>query len=126
MGNKIKTGNFNEESEAYRGWIIGHFIKGKPHFQLKDFEVKWGKHKKGDHRDSLSGKDIRSSLCILIYGKELVKFPAENKEILLEKEGDYIFFSPNLPHTWEMLEDSFIIAIRWPSIPTDQKVKKEQ
>lgn len=125
MSNKILVGNFNTDPEAlkHRSWIIGHFMEPKSPFCNQDFEIKWGKHKKGERRDTVSRDSKVDSLAILVYGKELFKFPSLGKEVLMEKEGDYLFFGKGTGHIWEMLEDTLIITIRWPSIPPEKDDK---
>ena len=118
---ELLTGNFNAESQAHRGWFIGHFMEPGSPFYNQDFEIKWGRHKKGEHRDTVShGREV-NSLAILVYGKELVKIPSLGKEILMEKEGDYLFIGEGIDHTWEMLEDTLVLTVRWPSIPAEKK-----
>lgn len=51
---KFLTGNFNNEPQMYRGWIVGHFMERDSPFFNQDFEVKWGKHKKGESRSFLN------------------------------------------------------------------------
>jgi len=116
---QILTGNFNKESQPHKGWIIGYFMDSSSPFHNKDFEIKWGKHKKGTvfAAKKTPPDNQRSSLSILIYGKYLVKFPLIEKEILLVNEGDYIFYKPNVPHTAEAQKNTLILTIRWPSTP---------
>ena len=63
------------------------------------------------------------TISILIKGKFLLIFPEENKEIVLEKQGDFVFWDSKVYHGSEALEDSTVLTIRWPSIPNDQKPK---
>jgi len=36
----------------------------------------------------------------------------------LEKEGDYAVWGPGIDHSWQAEEDSVVITVRWPSIPS--------
>jgi quercetin dioxygenase-like cupin family protein len=36
----------------------------------------------------------------------------------LEKEGDYAVWGPGIDHSWKAEEDSILITVRWPSIPS--------
>ena len=36
----------------------------------------------------------------------------------LEKEGDYAVWGPGIGHSWQAEEDSIVITVRWPSIPS--------
>jgi len=120
---EIITGNINKESRVIkkqRGWIFGCFNDKKSIFYTKDFEIKWAKHKKGEFKKITAQNNKASTFGILIYGKMLIKFPLNNKEVLLEKEGDFIFYEPKIFHTWIAKKNSFILIIRWPSILNDQ------
>ncbi|HIH26378.1 signal peptidase I [Candidatus Woesearchaeota archaeon] len=119
---EVLKGNFNEGNEKHRGWIIGHFIDEKSPFHSKDFEIKWGRYKKGDSKISI-GKNLKSeTLTIMIHGRLKIIFPEYKKTFILDKEGDYLFFPKNISHSWVAEEDCMIIGIRWPSIPNDQKI----
>jgi len=52
----------------------------------------------------------------LIYGKLSIKFPEQDQDIVLEKEGDYIYNEGRLHHILNVFEDSLLITIRWPSL----------
>jgi len=100
-------------------WIMGHFIDPDSPFHNKDFEIKWHSLKKGESKDILGANTKSKSLSILIRGKFSLKF-SEKKEIILDREGDYVYWGPGVSHTWTALEESLVITIRWPSIPNDQ------
>ncbi len=116
---KIINGNLNDKSNS-RGWFIGHFLEDNSIFKNKEFEVKWGKHPKGEKKFQVAANKIAKTIGILIEGKIELNFPKNKKKILLSKQGDFIFFDEKIFHTFEALEDSIIIVIRWPSIPNDQ------
>lgn len=122
---KILKGNFNEEGLKHKGWIIGHFINPESVFHNGGFEVKWVEHKKGDVNEGVAVNERGRSLAILVRGKFLIKFPSEGREVLLEKEGDYVFWDAGVSHTWYYPEDSLLVTIRWPSVKGDQKSDAE-
>lgn len=122
MATELLTGNFNKTASEHRGWVIGNFMDKQSPFCTKNFEVKWGKHKKGESKGTVTQTNA-DSLAILVYGKHAIKFPSLRKEIVLEKEGDYLFFPRGVDHTWETLEDTLMLTIRWPSIPPEKDDK---
>ena len=34
----------------------------------------------------------------------------------LTREGDYAVWGPAIDHTWEALDDSVVVSVRWPSV----------
>ena len=53
-------------------------------------------------------------MSILIRGKYELNFGKET--VMLEKEGDYLFFTPNMAHHMLAHEDSVVLTVRWPSL----------
>lgn len=98
---------------------MGHFIDKASPLHTSNLEIKWGEHTRGDRKETPALNTTAKTLGILIRGKFQFTFEGEN--ITLEKEGDYIFFDSGVSHTWEALEDSLTVTIRWPSLPDDQK-----
>lgn len=118
---KIINGNLNANVESKtRGWFIGHFMEKDSFFKNEDFEVRWGVHPKGDKKSQIAANKTAKTLSILIKGKFALKFPKDNKEIILAKQGDFAFWDAKVFHTSEALEDSIILTIRWPSVSNDQ------
>tara|TARA_Y100000310_G_scaffold157498_2_gene156860 strand:- start:1942 stop:2310 length:369 start_codon:yes stop_codon:yes gene_type:complete len=113
---KIQSGNLNKKNNT-RGWCIGHFMENPP-FKNTDFEVKWGKHPKGEKKSHPAKNKTAKTLSILIQGKFALQF--KDKELVMESVGDYVFWDANIPHSWTTLEDAIILTIRWPSVPNDQ------
>jgi len=113
---KIKTGNVNQlVTTENKSWIIG-FSAQEP-FRTDLFGLKWISYKKGDKREP--SKPNAETLTILISGKFKNTFYDQDGKIIvdciIEKQGDYIYFDKDIMHTWEALEDSLVIALRWPS-----------
>jgi len=118
----IETGNLTSrilEAPEKRGWFLGHFIDSPSLFHSKDVEVKWGIHKKGEKYENAKANIQAKSLAILISGKEKFFFPDTNETITMEKPGDYIIWNAGIFHKCEMLEDTTILTICWPSSPND-------
>jgi len=118
---KFLTGNVSELASQYRGWVMGHFVEPASPLCTEDVEVKWGEHKKGETKNAVGANQQAKTLAILIFGKWLIKLPEIPKDIVLEKQGDYLLFEPGVAHSWEALEDSLVLTIRWPSLPNDQQ-----
>ena len=113
---KIQQGNFKAESQQHRQWIMGHFLEPGSPFHNTNFEVKLAKHPQGEIIEQKNSKPNVKTLAILIYGKFSVKFIADNKTLVLEKEADYLFYDQVVPHIGTALADSLLVVIRWPSI----------
>lgn len=121
----ILVGNLDQDkmdNPQRRGWFLGYFMDQDSEFYSKDFEVKWGKHEQGYKKKGVGKNRTAKSISILVKGKVKIAFPEQNKETLLENEGDYVYFSPGIGHTFEALEQSITITFRWPSIKDDQIV----
>ncbi len=114
---EIEIGNaIAEGQDGKRGWFIGAFVS--PTTPLKttnDIEVKWGIHPKGEIRSSKAAAGDAKTISLLIRGKYRITFD-HGEEIVLSNEGDYVIWSPNIPHESETYEDSVIVTIRWPSL----------
>ena len=121
--NQITNGNFKDIIDKRNGnlWVLGHFMEPGSPFQTNDLEIKWGLHHPGESKDSPGINLQAKTLAMLIRGKISIKFPDQNRELVLEKEGDYLYFDRGVSHNWSVLEETLIITIRWLSIPGDQK-----
>lgn len=118
--NKLEEGNVYTKSNGERGWILGNFIDPSSPFHNEDFEIKWSKIPMGERKEDAKANKTAKTLCLLVYGKFSVILPEEKRTAVLKEEGDYIFFSPGVVHSWEALETSLIITVRWPSLKGDQ------
>lgn len=109
----IKTGHLFDEHhpDLYKKWVVGSFVKD-PKFHNSNFEFKFQSDRKGMKRDP---KDVldpdATTLAILVDGHVRMNFGRENK--YLRERGDYIWWSPDVPHLFEYLEDSLVITLRW-------------
>jgi quercetin dioxygenase-like cupin family protein len=57
-----------------------------------------------------------TDLLLLIRGR--FRLDLSVGSITLEKEGDYAVWGPGIDHCWQAEEDSIVITVRWPSIPS--------
>ncbi len=111
-------GNAPQLGAAQGGWFAGHFMPQElPLLQRTDMELKWGEHSKGDSRTDWTEPEPGHSLSLLIRGNFLLLFPQQRFH--LRKQGDFVIWGPGSTHSWEALEDSLILTIRWPSLPPD-------
>ena len=114
--NHIYGGNAVLEGKERFGWFVGNFITPQhPLRTNKEVEIKWGIHPQGEKRTSGAPTGEATTATILIKGRYKLTF--SGKEFLLTKEGDYLIFHPNQPHTAEALADTTMLTIRWPSLP---------
>nr|CEL13522.1 hypothetical protein [Kibdelosporangium sp. MJ126-NF4]CTQ99207.1 hypothetical protein [Kibdelosporangium sp. MJ126-NF4] len=109
-------GNAGEDTDDTRGWLLGHFIdpsEGIRH--SKGVEVKWGVHPVGDKRPEWTSDDQRTTLVLLSQGK--FRIDLTEGSFTMERQGDYVLWGPGIDHSWEAIEESVIITVRWPSAP---------
>ena len=80
-----------------------------------ELELKWYTRAKGETRDQWAPGNPVKTLNVLIRGHFVLLFP--NQEIALEKEGDFVLFGPDVPHSFRSVEESLVLTVRWPSVP---------
>lgn len=117
----IKKGNISNINTDYKLWFLGAFVK-EDEFNTegsKNFEAKWSKRDKG-YVHPPKEKTVETNSCrtmiICVYGKFLYSFLNESggfTDYVLENEGDFVFWTPDINHKVEVLEDALIITIRW-------------
>lgn len=115
----IISGNLTDktkEDSNRRGWFLGHFMAPNSKFKNDNFEVKWGIHPKGDRKKTSAKNSTAKTIAILIKGKFVIRF-SDDKEVLLSKIGDFVYWDGKIYHTYEALTNSIVLTIRWPSIP---------
>lgn len=109
----VEFGNALIDSKDYRGWFVGRFVEPVESLRsTENAEVKWGVHGKGEKRADWASNDTYT-LSILIDGRFRISF--ESSDCILQKKGDYALWAPGVSHTWEALEESIILTVRWPS-----------
>jgi hypothetical protein len=110
-------------AEAKNGWFIGQFVPESEMFRHQnDFELKWGRHPKGEKRTSFAQYKTATTISILLSGVFFtrIKVDAGFTEVTLRAPGEYIAFGPGVPHSWEAIEDCDVLSIRFPSLAADQ------
>ncbi len=113
-GNALKDGR--------NGWFVGQFMPTSAGLaQQSAVEVKWGQHPRGERRRGLSLYKTSTTIAILISGRFVTRLIIDQSErqIVLDAPGDYLVFGPGISHSWEALEDSLVISVRFPSLPSD-------
>ncbi|MFT4308115.1 MAG: signal peptidase I [Candidatus Woesearchaeota archaeon] len=121
MHGTIKTGTLtNARDPEGRGWFIGRFME-EP-YATHAFEAKWATHEKGSRRTP-SANDAKT-MCILISGSFVLRFPDKNTETILNEQGAFVWWDANVLHTYEALEESTVLTIRWPSKNTNDTTPK--
>lgn len=115
MPGRIHIGNAENFQTSSRGWFVGAFLDDQ-HGPLKtdDLQLKWGHHPVGDHRHELSEAADTASITILISGLFRLNFPGQDPgSVLLGQQGDFAYFGPGVPHTWQAEAASVILTVRW-------------
>ncbi|GGU15041.1 MULTISPECIES: signal peptidase I [Lentzea] len=107
-------GNAAEDGSATRGWLVGHFIDPSEGVRSsKDVEVKWFNHPAGDKRVEWTSDDQRTTLVLLVQGNFRVDLTEGSAT--MTRQGDYVMWGPGIDHSWEAIEDSVVMTVRWPS-----------
>ncbi len=117
---QIEKGNALDESKATRGWFVGAFINKLGLQKTSDIEIKYGKHPQGEGHTSQAGPGDATSIGLLVSGEYGIKFE-DQAEIVLDNEGDYVIWNPNIPHSTHAYADTLLITIRWPSLSAGKK-----
>lgn len=95
---------------------MGHFMPGENNpLRNEDVELKWFVHAEGETRHEWAPGNPVKTLNILIRGHFVLLFP--DHEVALEKEGDFVLFGPDMPHSFRSEKESLILTVRWPSKP---------
>ena len=99
-----------------RGWFLGHFAPGEGNpLRSRDVELKWFTHRPGEVRSEWAPASPVRTLNLLIRGHFVLVFP--DREVALEREGDFVLFGPGVAHSYRSVEESLILTVRWPAQP---------
>jgi hypothetical protein len=110
------SGNVADASKDTRGWFLGHFMPGDGNpLRTSELELKWHTHATGEARGEWAPGSPVKTLNILARGHFVLLFP--DREIVLEKEGDFVLFGPGMPHSFRSVLESLVVTVRWPSMP---------
>jgi quercetin dioxygenase-like cupin family protein len=114
------SGNVAVASRDTRGWFLGHFMPGDDNpLRTSELELKWFTHAKGETRGEWAPGNPVKTLNILMRGRFVLLFP--DREVALEKEGDFVLFGPDVAHSFRSEEESLVLTVRWPSLAADKK-----
>lgn len=114
----VQFGNAQTDGVPFGRWLIGHFVP--PELGLRhadDVEVKWSAPGTGFGEAEWTACQTATTVAILIAGKHRIEFPHQTVELTIP--GDYVIWGPGVPHRWRVLDDSTIVAVRWPSVAGD-------
>jgi len=118
--NGVQYGNAALEGKERGGWFAGHFVNAENLLKTDRIEVKWAELTIGTHDKNATFNIKSDTLCILVSGRFLIDFGKQ--KVLLKRRGDYVFWIPEVAHTWSAVADTVILTIRWPSLPHDQRL----
>ena len=111
----IRTGKFfnDKHPDKNRGWVIGDYVED-PAFKSDNVQVKYQHQSAGTFRPAKDIPDTETNtLAILIHGSCRAKFIEQDQEIHMSSPGDYIRWTPDMPHEFEYFQDTLIITVRW-------------
>lgn len=113
----VVSGNTADVPE-HRGWFVGHFV---PHPDdpraTTAVEVKWAIYEGGERRAGWGTNRAGTTLAVLVRGRFRLRFP--EREVLLEREGDFALWEPGVPHVWQAEGPAIVLSVRWPSLADD-------
>lgn len=113
----VLSGNAADD-EAYQGWFVGHFVSpGAGPRSTAEVEVKWAVYEGHEARDGWGLNREATTLAVLVRGRFRLRFP--EREVLLEREGDFALWEPGVPHAWSPEGPTIVLTVRWPSLPGD-------
>ena len=70
----------------------------------------------GEHRAGWTTAECRSTLVVLVSGQFRIDLTVGRA--LLEDKATTSREGPGIEHSWQAEEDSVVLTVRWPSIPT--------
>jgi hypothetical protein len=113
-------GNAAVDQVRGTGWFIGQFVPPElgPRHQT-EVELKWAVHPKGERRrHGAEANRNATTISVLIHGRLRTTFEVGGirRAVILQKQGDYVIFRPEIVHSWEALGDSLVLSVRFPSI----------
>ncbi|KAA8499369.1 hypothetical protein FVE85_6954 [Porphyridium purpureum] len=122
----VETGNADVEARENGKWFVGHFLAASTMRRARELELKWARNRAGTANGEVAVNTKGFSMGVLLYGAQAYEFgnhigDKRSTKVTLAKQGDFVVWGPNMPHTWTTLKDSLVLTVRWPSIPGDQK-----
>lgn len=124
MGNRFYAGNAALDQVRDTGWFVGQFVP--PELGLRHqtgVELKWGVHKDGERRSHPWANGNATTISILIRGALRVEFHLGGalQVALLQNEGDYVVFEPDVVHSWEATGETLVLSVRFPSVQVERQ-----
>ncbi len=112
-------GNAKLDQVRGSGWFVGQFVP--PELGLRhqtEVEIKWGVHPDGDRRAVPWAHGHGTTVAILIRGALRLSFHigTATQQVMLEKEGDYVVYGPDMLHSWTAIGDTLVVTVRFPSV----------
>jgi hypothetical protein len=101
--------NYKLNDSGARGWFIGDFPEAV--FRTKDFEVCWQTNQRG-HAVSHYHKEI-TEITLVVNGRVLTNGT-------IYGAGDIYIFEPGDISQTEYLEETNVLTVKTPSIPSDK------
>lgn len=124
--NSFYFGNANVDQVRGSGWFVGQFVS--PNIGLRhqtSVEMKWGFHNVGDKRPKPWANGNGTTISVLIHGILHIKFHLDDapRVVILQKQGDYVIFGPEVVHSWEAESDALVLSVRFPSVEVEPPAK---
>ncbi|MGE5269706.1 MAG: signal peptidase I [Thiohalocapsa sp.] len=119
-------GNAGRDQVRGSGWFIGQFVP--PALGLRhqdDVEIKWQVHPDGDARPQAWATGHATTISVLIRGclRATFEIGETPQTVVLEREGDYVIYSPQTVHTWQAVGETVVLTVRFPSVEVWQAAK---
>jgi hypothetical protein len=115
---RCHIGNAARDGAEQRHWFVGHFLGAEHGIRASDeVEIKWALHPAGERRPQAVTGETRTTALILVSGRYRIALSTGSH--VLSEPGDYAMWGPGVDHTWEAIEDSTVITVRWPSAAAD-------
>jgi hypothetical protein len=115
------VGNAMRDGVSTRWWFVGPFLGQAAGIRASDVEIKWLSHSAGDRRAQPVTGETRTTVMILVAGKCQIEL--DTGSFVLSQPGDYAMWGPGVDHTWDIIDDSTLISVRWcpPSALPDEQ-----
>jgi len=100
---------------------MGHFLPPEAGpLATSALEIKWNNNPAGTARAEWTSGETRTAIWILFAGHMRLHWRnpvGDSGTVELREPGDWVMWTPGVDHTWDAIEDSTRITIRWPSLP---------
>jgi quercetin dioxygenase-like cupin family protein len=117
-------GNAASDQVRGTGWFVGQFVAAELGLRHQTgVELKWGFHPDGEKRVHPWAQGHGTTIAILIRGALRVEFHSDTaspQSIMMEREGDYVIYGPEVVHSWEAVGDTLVLTVRFPSVEVNK------